>query len=130
MIIIQIFLFGSSANFNLHIFLDGLDEAQIQAKSILNRLCRALNQQDIDTKRFFLRIVCRSSDWKNEFEGLLKDVWGEDEVRVFVLAPLQKADVLEAAEFCDINAQDFWQEVARKNAQPFAARPVTLNFLP
>jgi hypothetical protein len=62
-------------------------------------------------------------------EGL-KDIWDKDNVGVYKLAPLRRVDVSQAAEIAGIkNAEDFLEEINRKNVVPLAIKPITLEFI-
>lgn len=118
-----------TGSFNLHLFLDSLDEARVRIDRVANRLTRYMKQFSANLKRLSLRIVCRTSDWPVEFERQLKDLWGDDSVSAFILAPLQESDIVIAAKHSDLDAQRILEELRRIDALPFASRPVTLNFL-
>lgn len=125
--------FGSwqQGNAIYHLFLDSLDEARIHIRTVTNKLTKSFQNNSQHLARLRVFIACRTSDWQLDFEESLKNLWGENQVAAYVLAPLQEQDVIEAAsQIPDIeDANLFWQEVVRKEATPFAARPITLDFL-
>ena len=55
--------------------------------------------------------------------------WGKENVAVYDLAPLRRADVVTAAVANGIDADAFLEEVERLNVIPFAMRPITLDAL-
>ena len=116
-----------------HLFLDSLDEARIHFRTIQKKLIKILSSINNESlRRLRLRITCRITDWPEEFELALRSIFSEEnDVAAFVLAPLQKADVILAVNqneaLTDVDA--FWDEVLEKKAQPFAERPITLKFL-
>ncbi len=119
---------GSSV---FHIFLDSLDEARIHIRTITKKLTTSFQNNSENLAQLRVCITCRTSDWQLDFEESLKNLWGENNVAAYVLAPLQEQDVIQAAtQIPGIDdANLFWQEVVRKEATPFAARPITLDFL-
>ncbi len=125
------FIAWQSGDFALHLFLDGLDEALVQVKSVARWLQKNIATNKENLNRLFLRITCRITDWPQEFEGDLKQLWGdiENTVVACVLAPLRQSDVQMAATQSGLDESLFWQEIVRKNARVFAARPITLKFL-
>ena len=140
-------------DFNLYLYLDSLDEAFIKISRITDRLTRFLKTLRSELNYNFptdsppaedenvlvkapsklntlhIRIVCRTADWPLIFEDELKHIWGEDFVGVFVLAPLRREDITEAAEKNKFDFDLFWGEIKNKNAEAFASSPVMLNFL-
>lgn len=116
-------------SFNLHLFLDSLDEAIIQTRQITPWLQKRIDAIRTSSERLRLRITCRNADWPIEFETYLRTVWGADGVKVYHLAPLQEADVFIAAQQNGLDAELFWQEIVEKKVDAFASRPITLNFL-
>ncbi len=115
----------------LHLFLDSLDEARIHIRTITTKLTRFFKQNVEHLPRLRLRIACREPNWTTDFEEELKDLWGENNVSRYVLAPLQRKDIVQAAQlFPNIgDAQKFVRELYNKDMFPLGARPVTLLFL-
>lgn len=98
------------------------EELSITEDDVLDKVRLKLNTLHI-------RIACRTADWSQIFEEELIGIWGEDFVRVFVLASLRREDISEAAQKNNLNFDSFWEEVRNKNAEAFASSPVMLNFL-
>ena len=111
----------------LYLFLDSLDEGLIAATSLTRLLSQKLNDLPRDRLRF--RIACRTAEWQSGFEGELRRLFGDDSVKVFELLPLCRTDAESAAEQNGIDPARFMAEVARNDVDPFASKPVTLNFL-
>lgn len=111
----------------LHLFLDGLDECLLRIDTVASLLVEEFRKYPKD--RLFLRIACRSADWPPSLENGLGKLWGKEVVTVYELCPLQEEDVTLAAKVEQLNAEDFLAEVSGKEAVPFAAKPVTLDFL-
>ena len=76
-----------------------------------------------------MRIACRTADWPLGLEGGLRELWGNESVEVYELAPLRRRDVAEAARAIGLDPDSFLVEVDRKEAVPLAIKPVTLEFL-
>lgn len=111
----------------LHLFLDGLDECLLRIDTVAALLAEELRK--CPTDRLLLRVACRSADWPPSLEDWLCELWGKDAVAFYELCPLRKEEVALAAQIEGLNADDFLAEVSRKEAVPFAAKPVTLDFL-
>ena len=126
-----LFLAWQNSNSTLHIFLDSLDEARIHIRTITNKLARCFQENTANLDRLRIRITCRTSDWPSDFEETLQNLWGQENVKAVVLAPLQRQDVFQAVQqIKEINDADkFWAEVVEKAVEPFCARPITLDFL-
>lgn len=111
----------------LHLFLDSLDECRLRIDSVAQLLGDRL--QDYPVERLSLRILCRTAEWPALLENGLKELWGKEHFKVYELAPLTRADVVEAAKAGDIAAEPFLEEIGRRNVVPLAIKPVTLKFL-
>src|SRR6266567_1672824 len=111
----------------LHLFLDSLDESLLRVDTVTDMLVEELERWP--HHRLFLRIACRTADWRPTFEERLRRIWGHDAVGVFELAPLRRIDVSVAAQVEGRDPEAFLQEVDRVAAAPFAIKPVTLTLL-
>jgi len=113
----------------LHLFLDSVDEGLLRIDNISRVLLSGLQRFPPDRLR--LRIASRPLDWPVTLETGLVGIWGQDHVRVFQLAPLGKRDVAVAvaAELSGFSANQFVDQVIRRDVVPFAMKPVTLRFL-
>ncbi len=111
----------------LHLFLDSLDESLLRVDTVTDMLIEELERWP--RHRLFLRIACRTADWRPTFEERLRHLWGHDAVGVFELAPLRRIDVSMAAQVEGRDPEAFLQEVDRVAAVPFAIKPVTLTLL-
>lgn len=109
----------------LSVLLDSLDECRVAgiAKVLSRELVRMLSE------RMRLRIACRTAEWPITLEEALRTAWGKENVGVYELAPLSKANVTEAASQSGISSDEFIEEIARVRAQPLAIKPVSLKFL-
>jgi hypothetical protein len=122
----EVRLWQESQN-TLHLFLDSLDEGLLRIDNISRVLLSVLQQ--LPTPRLRLRIASRPLDWQVTLEHGFVGVWGQNNVRVFQLAPLRRADVAIAAELSKIDANQFVDQVISRDVVPFAIKPVTLEFL-
>ena len=111
----------------LHLFLDSLDESLLRIDTVADMLVEELGRWPLH--RLFLRIACRTADWRPTFEERLRCLWGHDAVGVFELAPLRHIDVSVAAQAEVRDPEAFLREVDRVAAVPFAIKPVTLTLL-
>ncbi|MEM7759294.1 MAG: hypothetical protein AAF298_14390 [Cyanobacteria bacterium P01_A01_bin.40] len=111
----------------LHLFLDSLDEGLLSIKILTRILKREINQLPCD--RLYLRITCRTAEWKDSLTENFREKWGKDNIGVYELAPLREIDIVSAAEKQSIDADKFLEELADKQAVPLAIKPITLKFL-
>ena len=111
----------------LHLYLDSLDESRAHIRTVLRLLPEWLSGYAVN--RIRLRIACRPAEWSAELERQLRQVWGEDNVGVYVLAPLFRRDVETAAHDYGIDPAAFLAEIDEREVSAFAMRPVTLKML-
>lgn len=117
-------------NHSLYLFLDSLDECLLKLDTICDLLIEKFETHKRDINRLYLRIVCRTAVWPFTFEAKLKDLWGNNAIEVYELAPLQRKDVKEAAIKNSIASPDkLLKEIEEKRLIPLARKPVTLKFL-
>jgi Trypsin-like peptidase domain len=114
---------------NLHLFLDSFDECRIAIKHLAPLLADELQNYQAHCGRLILRIVCRTAVWPDLLEERLRELWGEDRVLAYELAPLTPDDVGAAAIDEDIDADQFLSEVYNREVGPLAAKPITLRLL-
>ncbi len=111
----------------LHLFLDSFDECLIRIDSLASLLGEELKK--LPVSRLRLRVACRTAVWPDLLEEHLKQLWGDEPVGVYELAPLRVKDVAEAAALEGIDSDTFLAEVDRREAAPLAGKPITLRFL-
>ena len=111
----------------LHLYLDALDECMLRVQTLGSHLMRALRNGPPD--RLSLRLTCRTAEWKNELEKELRDRFGAEQVKVYELLPLTRADVALAVVAHGIVEDEFFDYVERRSAAALASRPVPLEFL-
>ncbi len=112
---------------NLYLFLDSLDEGLLSIRVLAALLADEF--KNLSPERLYVRIACRTAEWPSLLENCLNDWLGKDLVKVYMLAPLRKRDVEEAANVSGLDANLFLQQVESSAVIPFAIKPVTLNFL-
>lgn len=111
----------------LCLFLDGLDESPVGISHIRDTLLPHFEQGP--REQLLLRIICRTADWQEPFEHALKQLWDNQSVQVYELAPLRRVDVATAAHANTIDAGIFIQALERAEAVPLAIKPPTLQLL-
>jgi hypothetical protein len=113
----------------LYIFLDSLDECLLRIDNVAALLADEFKEYRDQANRLFLRINCRTAVWSTTLEKGLEQIFGENGVGIYELAPLRWADVREAAARERIESEDFLTEIWNKNLVPLVIKPVTLKFL-
>jgi predicted NACHT family NTPase len=121
------FAFWLASDHHLHVFLDSLDECRLRVENVAALLVDEL--KDLPVPRLSLRISCRTAEWPKTLEDGLKELWDEESVGVYELAPLQRSDVANAAATDGLDPEDFLQAVDEAEVVPLAIKPVTLEFL-
>jgi predicted NACHT family NTPase len=107
----------AKGSYTLHIFLDSLDECLLRIDNVTAILAQEFKQYQDKVDRLFLRIACRTAVWPDLFEKQLKQIWGEDKVKSYELAPLRWLDVKQTAEWEGIKDSDlFMKEIWDKRA--------------
>jgi len=112
-----------------HLFLDSLDEGCLSIPVLARILSRELQAIRSHYTRLQFRITCRTNDWPSTLEETLKELWGNDNVIIYEIAPLRKVDVIEAAKNNGLDDNAFLQEIYNKEAVPLAIKPISLEFL-
>jgi predicted NACHT family NTPase len=116
-----------AGDYHLHVFLDSLDECRLRVENVASVLADEL--EEIPTHRLSLRISCRTAEWPKTLEDGLRELWAEESIGVFELAPLRRVDVAAAAAANGLDPDAFLQSVHEAEAVPLAIKPVTLGFL-
>ena len=111
----------------LHLFLDSLDECLLRVTTVGSLLIDELGRCPV--QRLYLRIACRTAGWHSSFEKGLCNLWAQDDVGVYELAPLSRGNIAEAVEANGLSPTSFLTELDRREAVPLAIKPVTLVFL-
>lgn len=119
---------------HLTVFLDSLDQALADNPRLDVWLADQLQRHFQDPARFRLRIASRTGEWTSRLEEELKSIWpggSKDKATLEVLeiCPLRRTDVFSAAQQRGLDAERFMTEIAHREIEPLASRPITLKFL-
>jgi len=109
----ETFISWEKGDYQLHLFLDSLDECLLRIDSLAALLIDELKKYPVE--RLYLRIACRTAYWKNKLEDEFKEIWGENAVKVYELVTLRRIDVIDAAEANDFDVTEFLSEIGHKN---------------
>lgn len=110
----------------LELVLDSLDECPVANAADI--IVEEIGKRKKVLQSLKLRIACRSSYWPIHVESELSRLFGVDGF-VYELCPLRQVDVERFATWKGLDSQAFMQALSKQDLVPFAARPVTLNFL-
>jgi hypothetical protein len=132
----------------LQLFLDGFDECHSRVDVLPKRFLSELRRQPIE--RLCLRIMCRTSEWPQNLEKGLLELWDERfpiggttqtglhgkgqsadarPVQSFELMPFRREDVTAILSGEHIEPETFLSEIQSRQLVPFALTPQTLAFL-
>jgi len=114
----------------LYLFLDSFDEALLNINVLSTALPAELKHLPVE--KLYFRIASRIADWPISLENELKSIWDKQEeqnVLIYELLPLRKQDIEEFAKANDIDSDVFTKNVEERDGQPFAIKPITLQFL-
>jgi predicted NACHT family NTPase len=117
--------------YHLYLFLDSFDEGLLSVPTLATGLIDELKKQKYQNhiNRLHLRLACRTFVFPEILDKGLKDLWQEDCVEIYELAPLRRVDVREAAKVERFSPDDFLKEIGHKDVVPLAIKPITLEFL-
>ncbi len=122
-----------SGTYNLHIFLDSLDEGLLNIDILATLLVDGFEEFFDDypdyINRLYLRITCRTAIFPKFLEGALAKIFGKESLGIYELAPLRRIDVIETLQTNGLDSNIFLEEVQRKGVSAFAIKPITLKFL-
>lgn len=114
-------------DYHLHVFLDSLDECRLRVENVAALLADEL--KGVPVRRLSLRVGCRTAEWPKTLEDGLREMWDEESIGVYELAPLRRVDVAAAAAANGVDPEVFLRGVHEAEAVPLAIKPVTLEFL-
>ncbi|PQV65265.1 hypothetical protein B1R32_1012 [Abditibacterium utsteinense] len=130
----EVFKRWKEGQHHLFLLLDSVDEGRQSVPKLARILTKHLEKWPLD--RLTLRLTCRPMDWPLSLEEYLKKLWGDVEgreinaVQAYELAPLRESDVADLARHNGIkDPTEFLEAVNESECTPFAANPLTLNFL-
>jgi len=113
----------------LHLFLDSVDECRLQIPHVAKVIANGLERHREQLDRMRLRISCRTADWPALLTERFAQLWGETAPAILELLPLRQRDVALAASENGLDGDEFVNQVIRNGAQPFAIKPISLQFL-
>lgn len=111
------------------LFLDSYDECLLEIKKLPSIIKAQFEKLEDQASRISLRIACRTGYWTGSLNSFFELYFGENKVAIYELTPLRKKEVEIAAQLSGIATESFLNEVIRKNVQPLAINPLTLEFL-
>lgn len=114
-------------------FLDSLDEAKLQNRSLQQALRRLQRELRGQWARVRLIVSCRASDWMAEADrDEIRSVAfpGASEIHIVQLAPLNSSQAERLAQAAGVvNVSDFMTAVTDNYAQIFIERPLDVKWL-
>jgi hypothetical protein len=125
-----IFEVWSHGNHNLYLFIDGLDEEPLGFEEI-NRIIRYKFtwSHGNSINRLYIRMACRTAAWPESLGETLATIWGVENVGIYEIAPLERDEILLAANVEGLNDESFLEEVERAGVVALASKPLTLKSL-
>ena len=127
------FKLWKAGTYQLHIFLDSLDECLLRVETVASFLVDEFRLYPEAVHRINLRITCRTAIWQQQvqpiLEAALKEIWGKEHVGIYELAPLRRIDVVEAVKLERLPSDEFVAEIRKKDVVALAIKPITLKFL-
>jgi len=115
----------------LTLFLDSLDECWRRIDELESVLVGELQRQ-LGHKRppLFLRVTCRSAEWRGSAGETLKKLFPADKaVQIHTLAPLSEENIRQAAAANGQDGENLLSRIAEKGAQALASHPITFEML-
>jgi hypothetical protein len=117
----------------LHLFVDGLDRAQVGLRTLQHVLQKELDASASAAARLRVRIACRSADWEDGVAERLGGLWDTpDSEPTFLLVELLNltyGGFEIAAQAHNLDPAEVARELAAKGATSMAAVPMTLAMI-
>jgi hypothetical protein len=110
-----------------HLCLDSLDEALPNYPGLPKALMSVI--QELPKERVRLVIACRAGEFPLFLYESFEAHFGPSGVSRWYMAPLRQKDVHLAATENNLDGDAFMSAVREREAQPLAARPITLDLL-
>lgn len=114
-------------------FLDSLDEAKLQRRTLREALRRLLRDLREQWPRVRLVVSCRVSDWRDSDRMAVEEVVPEgqkSDIRVLQIAPLDDDRIVRMARHVGVKDPDgFVRAISACYAQAFAGRPLDVEWL-
>ncbi len=111
----------------LHLCLDSLDEALPIYSGLPKALMNVI--QELPKERLRLVMACRAGEFPPFLYESLEGHFGSQGLSRWYMAPLMQKDVHLAASESNLDGDAFLRAVREREAQPLAARPITLELL-
>lgn len=111
----------------MYLYLDALDEGMLLIDTICDLLTKSFSW--MERSHLYVRVTCRPGLFPNSFKEQLKQLWGEEAVQVYQLAPLFLEEIKIASQDYGVEADEFLTCVKERSMHGFAYSPVTLKFL-
>ena len=111
----------------LHMCLDSLDEALPIYPGLSKALMNVI--RELPKERLRLAIACRAGEFPAFLYESLEAYFGPKGLRGWYMAPLRQKDVHLAATENNLDGDSFLSAIRQREAQPLAARPITLELL-
>ncbi|WP_069115050.1 NACHT domain-containing protein [Jiangella alba] len=105
--------------------LDGFDEALNRIETLDRLLTDYLARWD--RERLFIRLVCRTADWRQSLRAALVEGFGD--ANVHELLPLRRSDAGLLLRAAGLDPEEILAAVEQTRIVPLAARPLTLNLI-
>jgi len=112
-----------------YIYLDAFDEAILNYKDIGDSLLKLLKDFEVNLKKVYLRITCRTGIWLDYLEDEFSKLWCKDEVKKYMLCELSDDDIKNSLDAEKIEYEKFYEEAVNKNVYSLMKIPVTMKFL-
>ena len=111
----------------LYMYLDSLDEGPLTISAKMRVISGLLKNMPLERLR--LRIACRTASWLGCVQDELLTYWTKDHFAAYELAPLRRADVVQAACSEGVDADMFLQAVEDKNLSSLISKPLSLRLM-
>jgi len=112
----------------LRLFLDSFDECLLRLDNLASLFAEHIRRLKTIAGLFF-RIASRTAEWRIALEQAMRQMWGNDKVGVYELAPLTRNQVHVAVEAEGVTPLPFIKEVIDREVVSFAIKPLTLDLL-
>lgn len=125
-----------SSEKTLFLYLDALDEALLNIKTIGNAIVswveenkEQFNIGSRDSRQLYLRITCRSAIWSEKTTAKLAQVFGPENVSIYELAPLTQSEIKVAARAHGFDESKFIETIVENDLMAFCTDPISLRFV-
>jgi len=113
---------------DFEVFIDSFDECLLRLDNVAAVLSEQVRRLST-TNGLSLRIASRTAEWRVGLEEAMRELWGDQNVGVYELAPLTREQVRIALDAEEIDEKAFLREIVEREVVPFAIKPLTLALL-